>query len=184
MGLGQVMRLALRFDGRRWRALLPPALRRHAHAGFGFIHSRVDGVPVWWAMSRLPVLTGWAGGPAAIRLARCTKRGVLKHAVASLSRIFSVSKETLRGCVIGCESHNWTRDPFSRCAYSFTAAGQEKAAAQLRRPVQRTLFFAGEATADGEEVGTVHGALASGLRAAREAVPALRASRTATHSAP
>ena len=43
----------------------------------------------------------------------------------------------------------------------------------LREPVQDTLFFAGEATADGEEIGTVHGALSSGLRAAADAIPAV-----------
>jgi monoamine oxidase len=65
-------------------------------------------------------------------------------------------------------SHDWTRDPFSRGAYSFTAAGQDLAGRELRRPVAGTLFFCGEATAEGAEVGTVHGALRSGLRAARE----------------
>jgi monoamine oxidase len=39
--------------------------------------------------------------------------------------------------------------------------------------MQATLFFAGEATADGEEVGTVHGALSSGVRAAKEVIAAL-----------
>jgi monoamine oxidase len=175
MGLGQVMRIAVRFDARRWRGLLPLALRRHDRRGFGFIHSRLDGVPVWWAMSHLPVLTGWAGGPAAARLAHRTKREILVVAITSLSRIFSVTKERLRACVSGFEMHNWSRDPFSRCAYSFTAAGQDKAAARFREPMQDTLFFAGEATADGEEVGTVHGALASGVRAAKETAAVLGA---------
>ena len=42
----------------------------------------------------------------------------------------------------------------------------------LRRPVDGTLFFAGEAT-NGEQIGTVAGALASGRRAAREALRAV-----------
>ena len=46
---------------------------------------------------------------------------------------------------------------------------------QLNEIASDTLFFAGEATADGEEVGTVHGALASGLRAAGEISSVLRA---------
>lgn len=175
MGVGQVIRLSLRFDARRWRTLLPRVLRQPARAGFGFIHSRVEGIPVWWAMSGAPVLTGWAGGPAAAKLISRTKRGLFAQAVRSLSQVFSVSPQTLRKAVIGFASHNWARDPFSRCAYSFTAAGQDDAAARLREPMQGTLFFGGEATAEGEEVGTVHGALASGLRAAREAARVLRA---------
>ena len=39
---------------------------------------------------------------------------------------------------------------------------------RLARAVGGVLFFAGEATADVLELGTVHGALASGERAARE----------------
>ena len=82
-----------------------------------------------------------------------------------------------RSAVVAWETHNWSRDPFSRGAYSFIVAGQENAAEKLRQPVQDTLFFAGEATADGEEIGTVHGALASGLRAAEEAGAALKKRR-------
>ena len=120
-----------------------------------------------------PVITGWAGGPAASELAKRSKRGVFEKALGSLARVLGAAKEDIRRAVVGWESHNWSRDPFSRGAYSFIAAGQEKAAEKLREPVQNTLFFAGEATADGEEVGTVHGAIASGLRAAKETGKAL-----------
>ena len=43
----------------------------------------------------------------------------------------------------------------------------------LAQPVEGTLFFAGEAT-DPDQTGTVAGALASGYRAARELLEALR----------
>jgi monoamine oxidase len=43
------------------------------------------------------------------------------------------------------------------------------AAKELAKPVQKTLFFAGEAT-DLDEMGTVAGAVASGQRAARECI--------------
>jgi monoamine oxidase len=174
MGVGQVIRIVLRFDARRWKTLLPETLRRSARGGFGFIHSRTEGVPVWWGLSGAPVLTGWAGGPAAATLAHRSKRGVFDRTLSSLSEIFGRSKRELRAAVRGWETHNWSRDPFSRGAYSFTAAGADDAAEKLRAPVRDTLFFAGEATADGEEVGTVHGALSSGLRAAEEAAKALR----------
>jgi monoamine oxidase len=174
LGVGQVVRLCVRFDARRWRRLLPVTLRRNARGGFGFIHSRVEGVPVWWALSSAPDMTGWGGGPAAARLARRSKCGVFEKALSSLARVLAVAKADLRRAVVAWETHNWARDPFSRGAYSFIVAGHEDAAEKIREPMQKTLFFAGEATADGEEVGTVHGALASGLRAAEEAVAALR----------
>jgi monoamine oxidase len=93
-----------------------------------------------------------------------------------MARVFGRSKDELRRGIRDWDTHNWSRDPFSRGAYSFTAAGGEDAAQKFRAPMRDTLFFAGEATADGEEVGTVHGALASGFRAAKEITSALRAS--------
>lgn len=63
--------------------------------------------------------------------------------------------------------HDWQHDPFSRGAYSCVAVGGETAPQRLARPVQGTLFFAGKAAAD--EMGTVSGAIESGLAAARKA---------------
>jgi monoamine oxidase len=166
--MGHVVRLTLRFGRPEWRRILPVVLRRAGREGFGFVHSRIDGVPVWWNLSGKPLLTGWAGGPAAIALSHRSTGGILERAVKSLSEIFGVPKAPLRAAIAGWAIHNWSRDPYSRGAYSFIAAGQEDAARRLRAPLQETLFFAGEATADGAEVGTVHGALSSGVRAAQE----------------
>ena len=85
--------------------------------------------------------------------------------------MLGTAKSELRSAVATWETHNWSRDPFSRGAYSYVAAGQQKAAEKLRQPVQETLFFAGEATS--EAWGTVEGALASGMRAARQVDAAL-----------
>ena len=167
MHMGHVIRLTLRFTAHAWRALLPEILRR-SRGGFGFIHSRVEGVPVWWALSSEPILTGWAGGPDARELANRSKCGIFEKALSSLAEVFGVPKTRLGGAVIDYATHNWSRDPFSRGAYSFIAAGQDDASEKLRQPIADTLFFAGEATADGAETGTVHGALASGMRAAKE----------------
>ena len=48
------------------------------------------------------------------------------------------------------------------------AVGGLDAQVQLARPVEDTIFFASEATNEAGHHGTVHGALASGLRAAKE----------------
>jgi monoamine oxidase len=174
LGVGHVIRLTLRIDQRRWSALLPDELRRKARGGFGFIHSELEGIPVWWSLTSAPVLTGWAGGPAAVKLARRSNAGVFEKALSSLAKVLRGRKPDVRAAIIGWEMHNWSRDPFSRGAYSFITAGHENAAEKLRAPMQDTLFFAGEATAEGEEVGTVHGAFASGLRAAEEVRRALK----------
>ena len=63
---------------------------------------------------------------------------------------------------------SWSTDPWSRGSYSFLPVGATPAMRRaLAQPVQGRLFFAGEAT---DEAGpsTVHGAQASGKRAARQ----------------
>ena len=65
-------------------------------------------------------------------------------------------------------SHNWHADPFARGAYSYAGVGGSEAGTELAVPVDGTLFFAGEATQSDGQNATVHGAIASGARAARE----------------
>jgi len=60
----------------------------------------------------------------------------------------------------------------ARGAYSFCRPGGSVAARALSAPVGNTLFFAGEAT-DADDPGTVAGTIASGNRAARQAVAVL-----------
>jgi monoamine oxidase len=63
--------------------------------------------------------------------------------------------------------HNWSTDPFSRGAYSYVVVGGAGASKTLSRPVEGTLFFAGEAfDAEGRN-GTVEGAIACGRHAAK-----------------
>jgi monoamine oxidase len=175
MRMGDVARMVFRFKPEAWDRLLPEISPRRRRGGFGFIHSAVDGVPVWWSLSSEPVLVGWAGGPAATALLKMPPGLRRRRALRSLAALSGVSYSKLQKAVAGWGHADWTNDPFSRGAYSFTAAGQEDGASILRQPVRNTLFFAGEATAEGPEVGTVHGALSSGIRAAKEAARALSA---------
>ena len=62
----------------------------------------------------------------------------------------------------------WRADPFARGSYSYLAKGSKpKDRDELAKPVMGRLFFAGEAT-DRDFSTTVHGALLSGQRAAKE----------------
>jgi monoamine oxidase len=65
-------------------------------------------------------------------------------------------------------SHDWQADPFSRGAYSYAAVGGSRAGEELGAPLDATLFFAGEATQSDGQNATVHGAIASARRVARE----------------
>ena len=74
----------------------------------------------------------------------------------------------------------WTTDPFALGAASFTPVGVlSDTRSALARPVDKRLFFAGEAT-DPDAPGTVRGAISSGTRAAEEVlVPATSGERIA-----
>jgi monoamine oxidase len=76
--------------------------------------------------------------------------------------------ETLRIHLESRHVHNWSTDPFARGAYSYACVGGLEARRKLAEPIDATLYFAGEATNWEGYSGTVHGALASGERAARE----------------
>lgn len=66
----------------------------------------------------------------------------------------------------------WTRDDWIGGGYSHALPGCRAARAALAQPFENRIFFAGEATHP-DDFSTVHGAHASGLRAAGEAVAAL-----------
>ena len=74
-------------------------------------------------------------------------------------------------------THDWINDPFARGVYSYQMVGGDNASRDLARPIDGTLFFAGEAADTSGSTGTVHGAIASGTRAATQCLRALRATR-------
>ena len=109
-----------------------------------------------------PLLTAWAGGPKAARLTGASKEKLLKHALGSVRSVLGKAEEPTAFLV-----HDWQADPYARGGYSYVRVGGTGARERLAEPLEETLYFAGEAT-DVEQSGTVGGALASGMRAARE----------------
>lgn len=63
---------------------------------------------------------------------------------------------------------SWGNDPYTRGGYAAVPPGFADIRPTLARPEGNTLFFAGEATAYDTNPQTVHGALESGWRAAKE----------------
>jgi monoamine oxidase len=89
-------------------------------------------------------------------------------ALRTLATLLHIGSEQLAQLLDAAYFHDWQTDPFSRGAYSYGAVGSDDAQQTLATPVENTLFFAGEATDATGHNGTVHGAIASGRRAARE----------------
>ena len=92
---------------------------------------------------------------------------ILDQAIASLALIFNISLETIRDQLEASYLHDWRHDPLSRGAYSYVPVNGLPAQQILSQPIDNRLFFAGEATSIGH-IGTVHGAIQSGQRAAQE----------------
>jgi monoamine oxidase len=156
---GVAVRITLRFQRAFWEDL--PAFR-----DAGFILSAELVFPTWWTTLpvRAPVLTGWSAGPKADPLLHLTQAEIAERALGSLRNILGIEPPPVEGWWM----HDWHADPFARGAYSYVPAGALPAREALARPVADTLFFAGEAIDLIGYGGTVHGAIASGRRAARQ----------------
>ena len=171
MAMGSVVRVVLHFKKRFWT---DDDIERRAGGealeSLTFVQSDDEDFPVWWTQYplRAPVMVGWRGGPRARILDRLPPDRLTDCAIASLARALGISRRRLRPMVDGTWSHRWDADPLTRGAYSYQLVGGATAPDDLARPVQGTLFFAGEATAPDGRTGTVDGAIASGLRAARQ----------------
>jgi monoamine oxidase len=177
---GQVFKIVLRFREAFWeRAEFLKERREQAGGGSSgrgvhFLHAHGAEVPTWWTTLpvRSPVLVGYVGAVAAEQLLAEEPPSRLERSLVALSDVFAVPRRELEGLLDASASHDWRADPFARGAYSYIGVGGIGAPRALGRPVDGTLFFAGEAT-DGAQIGTVSGALASGRRAAREVLRVL-----------
>jgi monoamine oxidase len=168
--MGQVVRIAFLFREPFWESIeLPASKGRVQLSRMGFIHAPDAPFPTWWTQLpvRAPLLVGWAGGCMAEKLIQ-SKKPLLEHALDSLQFIFGVPRKRIQNLLESTYHHDWQSDPFTRGAYSYIPVHGLRALATLMRPVEDTLFFAGEATDTEGNWGTVHGAMATGLRAARE----------------
>jgi monoamine oxidase len=155
-----VVKVVLRFKEAFWEKKYPE---------LDFIHG-AGKIPTWWTSLpiRSPVLTGWAGGPAAEALTGQSTDDILRTAVGGLAKVLKMSRGRVEGQLAGAHVCDWKQEILSRGAYSYAAVGGAGASKELARSVEGMLYFAGEATMGGES-GTVAGAIASGRKAGREA---------------
>lgn len=163
LAVGHVIRVTLRFRERFWE-----------REDMRFLFTDDEYFPTWWTSVRNDdaALTGWAPAASAEKLSGLAKEEIIARAVKSLESIFG--KESLAALVESAHVHDWQADPYARGAYSYPRVGGEGAARKLAEPIEETLYFAGEATDANGNFGTVHGAIASGYRAAEEVLARLK----------
>lgn len=171
LAMGQVVKVILRFRERFWEhERLPLATSSIDPRQIGFIIGRGAALPTWWTAypAIVPQLIGWAGGPPASRLVGQPEQVIVDQALDALAELLGLPRGRIEGALVGSHTHNWYADPFARGAYSYVMVGGMEAVRALAAPAEDTLFFAGEATNSDGHTGTVHGAIATGRRAARE----------------
>jgi monoamine oxidase len=166
--MGHVVKIIICFDSPFWeeRGVTRPS----------FIHARGEKVPTWWTTRPVvaPILVGWAGGPPAEDLTLKADSLILTAAIESLAHTFKMKPATVESQIRTAVVKDWQAEPFSLGAYSYIPVGAITAPITLAEPVANTLFFAGEATNTEGASGTVHGAIATGYRAADQILRAER----------
>jgi monoamine oxidase len=89
---------------------------------------------------------------------------VLREIDLALAEITGSAVTRLAGAIV-----SWTDDPFARCIARAPIGDQrETVIREIRRPLDRRIFFAGEHTDERPGPGGMDGAIRSGLRAAEE----------------
>jgi monoamine oxidase len=117
-----------------------------------------------------PVIECFFGGERARLLC---EHGVAEGFAFALEQLGKLFGAEVRAKLRPLAASGWTRMKRIGGAYSYALPGQVGARQRLARPFEQRLFLAGEATHAGD-FSTVHGAHDSGVRAAEEAIAALR----------
>jgi monoamine oxidase len=174
--MGKVMRVTFRFREHFWDNIAGSTKDHKTLSKMSFLFSDDEWFPTWWTAmpERSPVITGWAPFHCAERLSGKSHDFVVERGLRTLSKLLKIQVRHLEQLLEAAYFHDWQNDPFSRGAYSYGGVGADGAHKSLGIPVENTLFFAGEATDVSGHNGTVHGAIASGHRAAREILRSFR----------
>jgi monoamine oxidase len=167
MEAGAVLRLVLVFHSPFWRTKM-------RDMRFLFAEGMTPGT--WWTQAprESPVLVGWVGGPRASALGGSDSATLVSGALRSLETVFGLPSLSLDQELRSWHLHDWLKDPLTLGAYSYAPMGALECSAEMAKPMEGTLYFAGEHTDTTGHWGTVHGAIRSGLRAAKQILDDLR----------
>lgn len=162
LGMGQVVRLVLRFERAPWLEAIGGRMPT-------FMHVTDAPFETFWRQSETgqEQLTAWAGGPKASELARLDAAACVDAALRSLAKATQQTFVSCKDRLLAAHTRDFSSDPLIGGAYSYVRPGASDPARALREPNADTLFFAGEAL-DLRYPATVAGALGSGEHTARK----------------
>jgi monoamine oxidase len=163
---GGVIKFLVEFTEPVWEKGHSKEFREFPDAYFIFSDAYV---PTWWTQdpSEFPLLTGWLSGPGTLSL-KLSDEELLNEGIQSLSYIFDCPRDVVRSKIRAAKVVNWVNDPFAKGAYAYKTIETTEVIGLLSRPVEDTVYFAGEAYYDGPEMGTVEAALATGEGVAKK----------------
>lgn len=165
IGFGSAVKAVLRFSHRFW---LEPMHGVPSQSTLFFLNNHA--FPVFWTAepSTEAVLTAWLGGPSALAHQNRSEAAMTDLVLASLGGAFRRSMGELRRLCLHSTVVQWADMPYIQGAYSYRLAGQLDASERLATPIGDQLYFAGEGTHFGSEIGTVEAAFASASRPVEE----------------
>ncbi|PWT75437.1 MAG: hypothetical protein C5B59_08955 [Bacteroidetes bacterium] len=154
IGYGSVIKFLVEFKEPLWE-------RIGSGIGFFFVEELI---PTWWTQAPRKdlLLTGWVGGPNAKKLENQSDASLKQCAMDVLKHAFSLEDSSLKKVIENIHVFNWGADPLIRGAYSFPGIHTGRARKELSKPVDGTLFLAGEGFFEGDMGGTVEAALING----------------------
>lgn len=156
--MGPIIKMVYRFE----TPVLPPGIM----ALYSALNPCMWWSPTYGSDADHQVITAFVTGDRARALLELGEDGALAQGLDVLAEELGREVPTPSATRLV----NWVDDPYSLGGYSVTPPGAIDAHAALAQPTEGKLFWAGEATAGHLWKATVHGALASGLRAASEIV--------------
>jgi monoamine oxidase len=171
LAMGPVIRVSLQFTEPIWEKVQSSKAK-----DFSFLFSHHPDFPTWWrgTSKQRNVVTGWSAGNRATRLSELSGDQIRDQAVNVFAHVLGIDPAQARTQLSASWTHNWQRDPYIGGAYSYVLKGGEDAPTELAKPVENTIFVAGEATDHAGDNGTVQAAIQSGIRAAREVLAAAK----------
>jgi monoamine oxidase len=155
LGMGPGMKVFLKFTQRFYRPFLWGGTVCAAYQDNGY---GKDG--------STPVLMAFPMGDQAAALHALGSDEALVQAL--LAELDIVYNGQASASFVAAHVQNWTAMPYIRGAYSYSTVGMGNAREVAARPVENTLFFAGEAMNTNGHFQTVHGAVETGYRAVNE----------------
>jgi monoamine oxidase len=158
LGFGSVIKLIFLFREAFWF---------ERQKDIGFLLSD-EAIPTWWTQlpDQTPILTGWLGGPKAALMSSMSQDKIFEAGLSSLANIFGLDISILRKRLVSYKIMCWDNYSNVKGGYSYTTIDSTTAKTILQKPIDDTIYFAGEAIPGDNLTGTVEAALVSGKMAA------------------